>query len=120
MTASNICCFSMCATPLGAMSAALSQQLPKQDKEVEEEEEDEEQGEEFVFDDSEDDQGPRGVAGDSLQLSNPEVPQTCEDASQAVKDVTPQEGSASQDGEAFLASISDSAFEGSGSAVVLK
>ncbi|XP_051932912.1 rho guanine nucleotide exchange factor 10-like protein isoform X2 [Hippocampus zosterae] len=82
------------------MSAALSQQLPKQDKEVEEEEEeeeDEEQGEEFVFDDSEDDQGPPGVAGDSLQLSNPEVPQTCEDATQAVKDVTPQEGSASQD-----------------------
>ncbi|XP_061543054.1 rho guanine nucleotide exchange factor 10-like protein isoform X1 [Phycodurus eques] len=83
------------------MSTAFSQQLPKQYKEAEEEEEDEEQGEEFVFDDNEDEDKPpeddRGVAGDSLQLSKPEVPKTCEDASQAVKDVMPQEGSANKD-----------------------
>ncbi|XP_077429048.1 rho guanine nucleotide exchange factor 10-like protein isoform X2 [Vanacampus margaritifer] len=83
------------------MSAALSQQLPKQDKEVEEEEEDEEQGEEFVFDDSEDEEKPprdgQEVAGDSLQLSKPEVPKTIRDAPRAGKDVTAQEGSASKD-----------------------
>ncbi|XP_061688595.1 rho guanine nucleotide exchange factor 10-like protein isoform X2 [Syngnathoides biaculeatus] len=85
------------------MSTALSQQLPKQDKEAEEEEEDEEQGEEFVFDDSEEEEAEkppedgRGVAGDSLRLSKPEIPKTCEDASEAVKDVTPQEGSANKD-----------------------
>ncbi|XP_077384551.1 rho guanine nucleotide exchange factor 10-like protein isoform X2 [Festucalex cinctus] len=83
------------------MSAALSQQLPKQDKEVEEEEEDEEQGEEFAFDDSEGEEDPPGdgreAAGDSLQLSKPEVPKTFQDARRAGKDVTAREGSASKD-----------------------
>ncbi|XP_057701766.1 rho guanine nucleotide exchange factor 10-like protein isoform X1 [Corythoichthys intestinalis] len=79
------------------MSTAVSHQLPEQDKEVEEEEEDEEQGEEFVFDDSEDEEKPPGDDRDLLQLSKPEVPKMCEDSSRAVKDVTPQEGSANKD-----------------------
>ncbi|XP_061748187.1 rho guanine nucleotide exchange factor 10-like protein isoform X3 [Nerophis ophidion] len=74
-------------------TTTTSLQLPKQDEEEEEEEEDEEQGEEFVFDDSEGEEtrqeGGEGLCGGGVFVQPESTP-----ASQAVPDVTQQEGGA--------------------------
>ncbi|XP_061893808.1 major centromere autoantigen B-like [Entelurus aequoreus] len=75
------------------MYTTTSLQLPKQDEEEEEEEEDEEQGEEFVFDDSEGEE-TRQEGGEGLGIRGVFVQPESKPASQAVPDVTQQDGGA--------------------------